>query len=81
LIFDGQDDLRAWGSADGQRELVLIRRPGETAQADPDEIRAMEDRFIAPAIASRRRERLEKTGDASAKCGRSSKILMWPLID
>lgn len=46
------------------RGTVLIRRPGETAQASPGEIRAMEDRFIAPTLANRRRDRLEKIGDA-----------------
>jgi hypothetical protein len=46
------------------RDTVLIRRPGETAQADPGKIRAMEDRLIAPTLKSQRRERLEKIGDA-----------------
>jgi hypothetical protein len=54
------------------RGTVLIRRPGETAQANPDEIRAMEDRFIAPTLASRRRERLEKIGDALGE--------MWEVV-
>lgn len=46
------------------RGTVLIRRPGETAQADPGEVRALEDRLMTPNLANHRRERLEKIAAA-----------------
>jgi hypothetical protein len=53
------------------RGTVLIRRPGETAQADPSEIRAMEDRFAAPLLQAskdraheQKRLQLEKISEA-----------------
>jgi hypothetical protein len=49
------------------RGAVLVRRPGETAQANPGEIGALEDRFATPlldALADRSRDRLEKISQA-----------------
>jgi hypothetical protein len=46
------------------RGTVLVRRPGQTIQANPDEVRAMEDRLVAPTLASRKRERMEKISEA-----------------
>ena len=42
------------------RGAVLIRRPRQTAQADPGEIRAMEDRFIAPTLDRQKRDVLDR---------------------
>ena len=46
---------------------IFVRRPGQTVQADPGDIRALEDRFAAPfreAERDRKRARLEQIGDA-----------------
>jgi hypothetical protein len=46
---------------------VFVRRPGQAIQAEPGDIRALEDRFAAPlreAARDRKRERLEKISDA-----------------
>lgn len=46
------------------RGTVLIRRPGQTVQADPGEIRAMEDRHLASTLESRKREVLARISEA-----------------
>jgi hypothetical protein len=45
---------------------VFVRRPGQTIQAEPGDIRALKDRFAAPLRQAERdskREQLEKIGD------------------
>lgn len=50
-----------------RRGAVFVRRPGRTIPAEPQDIRALEDRFAAPLLEvrrDRRRERLEKISEA-----------------